>query len=64
MLLKETNINPIVASLLKETIITTKDDNTIVFSNPRDKKDINFLNIFFQPILPKSTIDNMGKDNL
>jgi hypothetical protein len=63
-LLKETSINPVISSLLKETTITSKDENTIVFSNPRDKRDINFLNIFFQPILPKNTIDNIGKQNL
>lgn len=62
-LLKNTNINPIIASLLQGTIISSTE-NTIIFKNPRNKKDINFLNIFFQPILPQSTIKSIWKENL
>ncbi|MCP4523538.1 MAG: hypothetical protein GY828_04940 [Candidatus Gracilibacteria bacterium] len=60
-LLGESGINPTIASLLKKATITTKN-NSIVFKV--EENDINFLNIFFQPILPKSTIESIGKEKL
>jgi hypothetical protein len=43
-------------SLLQDTEII-EEDNIVTFKN--EKTDINFLNIFFQPIIPKSVIDNL-----
>lgn len=60
-LIKENNTNIIISSLLIDTQIE-KDENIIVFKN--EKEDVNFLNIFFQPILPKSTIDNLTQENI
>lgn len=60
-LLQNSNINPIVSSLLSDTIIWEKD-NHITFTNT--KKDINFLNIFFQPILAKKVIDSLSEEEL
>ena len=47
-LIKSTNSNIILTSLLEDTKIEYKD-NIILFKN--NKKDVNFLNVFFQPIL-------------
>lgn len=60
-LLKESDINPIISNLLSGTTITKKQ-NSIVFENTAE--DINFLNVFFQPIVPQTTLNNIGKDNL
>lgn len=60
-LLKESQINPIISNLLSGTTIVKKE-NSIVFENKNE--DINFLNVFFQPIVPKSTLDNIWKENL
>lgn len=60
-LLKESDINPIISNLLSGTTITKKE-SSIVFEN--ENEDINFLNVFFQPIVPKSTLDSIGKENL
>jgi len=60
-LIKSTNSNIIISSLLEETNIEYKD-NIITFKN--NKKDINFLNVFFQPILSKKTIDTLSKENI
>ncbi|MDP2090683.1 MAG: ABC transporter substrate-binding protein [Candidatus Gracilibacteria bacterium] len=57
--LKNSGVNKIISSLLLETEIIQKN-NSIVFKNT--KKDVNFLNIFFQPILPKETLDTLGQD--
>ncbi len=61
-LLKNSDINLVIASLLEWTTITSTD-NSIIFKKP-DNKDINFLNIFFQPILPIDTINSIWKENL
>ncbi len=61
LLIKDTKVNPIIASLLSETTIETSED-TISFSN--QTKDINFLQIFLQPILPESLIDRLDKENI
>ncbi|MDD2871798.1 MAG: ABC transporter substrate-binding protein, partial [Candidatus Gracilibacteria bacterium] len=58
-ILKTSGVNKILSSLLEETTIE-KRDNVIVFKNT--KKDINFLNVFLQPILPKETIDSLSED--
>ena len=60
-LLQESQINPIISNLLSGTTIVKKE-NSIVFENKNE--DINFLNVFFQPIVPKSTLDNIWKENL
>lgn len=60
-LIKNTESNIILSSLLKDTTIEKKW-NILVFKN--SKRDVNFLNIFFQPILPKVTIDNLTVDEI
>ncbi len=60
-LIKETNSNKILVSLLSDTKIETKD-NVIIFKNT--KKDVNFLNIFLQPILNKSFINTLTNENI
>lgn len=60
-LLKNTWVNKITSSLLDWTTIE-KNNNTIIFKN--EKRDINFLNIFFQPILSEKTINSIGKDTI
>ncbi len=60
-LIKSTNSNIILTSLLEGTKIEYKD-NMIAFKN--NKQDINFLNVFFQPILSKKTIDSLSKENI
>ncbi|MDD3793364.1 MAG: ABC transporter substrate-binding protein [Candidatus Gracilibacteria bacterium] len=60
-LIKSTNSNIILSSLLEETKIEYKD-NIIIFKN--NKKDINFLNVFFQPILSEETINSLSKENI
>jgi len=60
-LIKKTNVNPNIASLLANTHIE-KGDGKITFSN--EKKDINFLSVFLQPILPKTVIDSLTSDML
>jgi ABC-type transport system substrate-binding protein len=57
----ETKVNPIIASLLEGTTIET-GKNTISFSNI--SKDINFLQIFLQPILPASVIERLDTNNI
>lgn len=58
-LLQNTWVNKIISSLLKDSTIE-KNNNTIIFKNK--KRDINFLNIFLQPILSKNTIDSIWND--
>lgn len=60
-LIRESKSNPILVSLLEETDIEAKE-NVIVFKNK--KKDLNFLNVFFQPILNKDFIDTLSTKNL
>lgn len=60
-IIKTTESNKIISWLLQDTQIEQKD-NTITFKNT--KKDVNFLNIFFQPILPSSTLDSLPKENI
>lgn len=60
-IIKETNSNKIIASLLKDTEIIT-DWDRIIFKNPN--QDINFLNIFFQPIVSKKIINNLTQEQI
>jgi len=60
-LIKKTEVNPSIASLLAETTIE-KGEGKIIFTNV--KKDINFLAVFSQPILPKTIIDSLNTDML
>ena len=60
-LFKKSEVNPVMSSLLSETGIE-EEDGTIIFNNA--KKDISFLNIFFQPILPASVINNLTTEEM
>ena len=60
-LIKATNSNIVLTSLLENTVIEYKD-NIIKFKN--NKQDVNFLNVFFQPILSKATIENLSDENI
>lgn len=60
-IIQTTGVNKISSSLLEETQIEQKD-NIIIFKNK--KKDINFLNIFFQPILPNETINSLPTETI
>ncbi|MDC0506153.1 ABC transporter substrate-binding protein [Candidatus Gracilibacteria bacterium] len=60
-ILQDSNISAVMSSLLANTEIT-QTQSSIVFTNP--VKDINFLNIFFQPILPENIINNLGETQL
>jgi len=60
-MLQNTDTNPIIKSLLSETEIIA-ENNIITFKNK--KSDINFLNVLFQPILPKEILDNIWENNL
>ncbi|MDA9129256.1 ABC transporter substrate-binding protein [Candidatus Gracilibacteria bacterium] len=57
----QTKVNPILASLLAETTIETTKDS-ISFKNVA--KDINFLDVFLQPIIPKSVIETLDTENV
>ena len=60
-LLKNSDVNPVIASLLSETTIEEKD-NSIIFKN--GKADINFLNVFFQPIVSSKVLNQIGENEL
>ena len=60
-LLKNTWVNKIMSSLLEEVEIKQNEDIITFKSN---KKDINILNIFFQPILSKNIINSLGNDTI
>jgi hypothetical protein len=60
-LIKNSWVNKVSSSLLENTTIK-KNNNTIIFKNT--KSDVNFLNIFFQPILAKSIVDNLWNDTI
>lgn len=59
--IKESEVNPIIWSLLTDITIEEKDW-MITFSNT--KKDINLLNLLFQPILSKDIIDNLWTEDI
>ncbi len=60
-ILQNTWVNKVNSSLLEWTKIK-QNGNTIIFTN--EKKDINFLNIFFQPILSEETINSIWTDTI
>jgi len=60
-IISRTKVNPIIASLLEETTIEI-NENAISFSNTN--KDINFLHIFLQPILPSSVVEGLTTENV
>jgi len=60
-IIRETRVNPIIASLLDNTTIETWD-TTITFSNTN--KDINFLQVLLQPILPAKVVERLDSDNI
>lgn len=60
-ILQDSNVSAVMSSLLANTEIT-QTQSSIVFTNP--VKDINFLNIFFQPILPENIINNLSEGQL
>lgn len=60
-ILQNTDINPVMKSLLADTQII-EEENIITFKS--NKNDINFLNIFFQPIISENVINKLWEDNL
>jgi ABC-type transport system substrate-binding protein len=60
-IISQTKVNPIIASLLENTIIETTKDS-ISFSNT--SKDINFLHVFLQPIIPESVVNTLDTENI
>jgi len=60
-ILKNTDINPVIQSLLSNTEIIEKN-NIIIFKN--NTKDINFLNVLFTPIVNKNVLDNIWEEEL
>jgi len=60
-IIKNSDINPLMSSLLKETVINSKP-GVVTFSNK--VKDINFLQVFLQPIVSKELLDNIGNKEL
>ena len=59
--LKTTSINPVISSLLSGTTIEEKQ-TSIIFKN--SKADINFLNVFLQPIVSGKVINMLPTDQL
>ena len=59
--LKQTNINKNMFSLLQNVTITKKE-NSIVFKN--EKKDINILKMFFQPIVSEKVLNVISKKEM
>lgn len=60
-ILKNTDINPSLAVILKNTRIEEKNWS-IIFRN--NSKDVKFLNIFFQPIVSANILDNIWNNEL
>lgn len=60
-IIEKSGINPGIGTLL-ETSTIEKGNGKIVFNN--EKKDINFLNILLQPILPKNTVESLSQEAL
>lgn len=59
--IKETNVNPVLKSLIENVEIKISESSIVFVS---DKKDINTLNLFFQPILPAKVIDSLKEDDI
>jgi hypothetical protein len=60
-ILKQTNVNIILKNTLEKVTITKKK-SSIVFETKEN--DVNILNLFFQPILPKDIIEQINIDNI
>lgn len=60
-IIRETRVNPIIASLLEDTTIEVTDDS-ISFRN--GTKDINFLQVFLQPIIPEEVVNTLDLENI
>jgi len=60
-IISKTWVNPIISSLLEDTTIEI-NESSISFSNTN--KDINFLHIFLQPILPSSIVEWLNSENV
>ena len=60
-IIKQTKVHPLLASHLENTVIETTKDS-ISFKN--EAKDINFLDVFLQPILPKRVIEKLDTSNI
>lgn len=61
VLLNNPEINPVIASLLKDANITTKE-NMITFSS--EKSDVNFLNVLLQSIVPSKILNTLTLEEL
>ncbi len=60
-IISQTQVNPIIASLLENTTIEVTPE-TISFVN--ENRDINFLQVFLQPIIPKTIVGNLNSENV
>lgn len=60
-IIKNSDINPVMQSLIKDTKIESKNW-IIVFTNKIN--DVNFLQVFFQPIVSKEILDNIWNKEL
>jgi ABC-type transport system substrate-binding protein len=60
-LIKETKVNPILASLLEKTQIEI-NKNVIILKN--ETRDVNFLQVLLQPIIPKSIVDTLNSETV
>ncbi len=57
-LIKKTGVNPVIDSLLSDTEIEDKG-TSVIFKT--QKSDVNFLNIFLQPIISSKVIDKLSE---
>lgn len=60
-LIKKTWVNPVIDSLLSDTKIEDKGTSVIFRTQ---KSDINFLNIFLQPIISQKVIDKLSESEI
>jgi ABC-type transport system substrate-binding protein len=60
-LIKKTEVNPVISSLLSDTEVEDKG-TSVVFRTK--KSDINFLNIFLQPILSEKSINKLSEEEI
>ncbi|MDD3645820.1 MAG: ABC transporter substrate-binding protein [Candidatus Gracilibacteria bacterium] len=60
-IIKNTNVNPILKSLVENLEIKVTD-SSIIFTS--EKEDINTLNLFFQPILPTKVINSLKENEI
>lgn len=60
-IIKNSDINPVINSLLNETTIEERNW-IVIFSNK--VKDVNFLNVLLQPIVSKEILDNIWNKEL